>query len=111
MADLGVEHNEGLSKIVTLYRKLTTALDLVEGTVDDGGDETGTAIDLATHIRELSVELEQLADNDSDTSDGGDEMSLAARIRTIEREISTLLSRVQNFTRRQHNTKEDGWAH
>lgn len=86
-------------KILGLYRKLSCALGLVEtdGEADEGGDDA--LLSLATKLRELSFELEQLLDSEEEEGRGAD-FDLASKIRVIEREISVVLAAVRSCVSR-----------
>lgn len=86
------------AKILGLYRKLSCALAVMEtnGETDDGDD---ALLSLATKIRELSFELEQLLDSEEEEGRGAD-FDLASRVRVIEREIAAVVAAVRSCVAR-----------
>lgn len=106
-----LDHPNLTVKVLGLYRQLAVALDVITDTAEaeDGGAD-GTAADLATSIRDLGAELEEMLDNNQD-ADGIGDFDHAARIRVIEREIAVLLTRVQRLERRPHCSRDGGWSY
>lgn len=93
------QDSQETTKILGLYRKLSCALDLVEttGEPDDGAEDA--LLSLATKIRDLSFELEQLLDSEDEEGRGAG-FDLAGRVRVIEREISAVVAAVRSCVAR-----------
>lgn len=84
------------TKILSLYKKLVTALDRLDADAnnDDSGSGEGGGGDtssLVIKIRGLGCELEQLLENEDDKGKNAD-FDSASKIRVIEREIAVVMS-------------------
>lgn len=105
-----LDREAGTSKVIGLYRKLSTALDVVNVVAETDADaDRADLVSIATRIRELSAELEQMLDDESEG--GGDGIANAGRIRTVERDISVLVAKVQSFGRQRTMVKDGGWSY